>query len=380
MSTTHIYDVTERKSHHKSEHQLKMLKATWIVHRYAIIGLIAYFAGVSLYLVVKFPDTSFINNLSTSELLKSNNREVMDVVSTLTRRAGNYRQYLFLVPILSAVFVGAPLLSRTFETSTYKIMWSQGAGRFRVVRTEIAVFLAITAIGSFGVGTVFQNYWSRPIVYRATGLHDVTGFNAENWGIYGLIAQPAMSAAFAVLCFSLAIFLGAFTKRTIVAMALTLFIAGSLFAVAPRVLHIGQQIFAHQVRTDDPFGARPETTKILVDAHLMFANGRPNSEMYIVDRGWLEADGSVSPNDLGIFIKRDVHGMPVSYPSGGQTFVIVSEGPEFEAILKRINKPFVITYETPADFPKFVALEAGLLALISAILLVLTGLVIRRRN
>lgn len=378
MSTTHIYEVTESKSHRKSEHQLKMLKATWIVHRYAIIGLIAYFAGVSLYLVVKFPDTSFINNLSTSELLKSNNLEVIDVVRTLTGRASLYRQYLFLVPILSAVFVGAPLLSRTFETSTYRTMWSQGAGRFRVVRTEIAAFIAITAVGSFGVASVFQNFWSRPIVYRATGLHDVTGFNAENWEIYGLIAQPAMFAAFAVLCFSLAIFLGAFTKRTIVAMALTLVIAGSLFALAPRVLHVGRQLLAHQVRTDDPFQARPETTKILVDAHLMFANGSPNSEIYIADCGWLEADGSVSPNVLSQFIKRDEAGNPVLDKADGQ-IIILSEGPEFEAILKRINKPFVITYVTPADFPKFVALEAGLMAVMSAVLLALTGLVIRRR-
>jgi hypothetical protein len=51
-----------------------------------------------------------------------------------------------------------------------------------------------------------------------------------------------------------------------------------------------------------------------------------------------------------------------------------------QPILKRINKPFVITYLTPAEFPKFVALEAGLMAVMSAILLALTGLVIRRRN
>ena len=378
MSTTHIREVAETTSHRRSERNLKLIRATWLVHRFAIIGLIAYFAGVSLYLVVTFPDTSSIENLSYSELFNSNKLEVIDVATTLARRFGNYQQYVFLVPILSATFVGAPLISRTFETGTYKNMWSQGAGRFRIVKSEIAAFLAITVVGSFGVATVFQNYWNQPIVFRATGRQELTGFDPGKWDIYGLIAQPAMFAAYAALCLLLAIFLGALTRRTIVAMALTLVVTGSLFAVSPKVLHVGKQLLAHQVRTDDPFQVRPQTAKIMVDANLMLADGSPNSEMVIVDRGWLESNGSLTLYQLDPFIKRDAHGKPVTDEAGGQ--IVVADGPEYEAILKKLNKSFVITFVTPEDFPRFVALEGGLLALMSGISLVLTALVIRRRK
>lgn len=378
MSTTHIYDVAETKSHRKAERNFKLLKATWLVHRYAIIGLLAYFAGVSLYLVIKFPDVSSIENLSYSEFFNSNDPEVMNLASTLARRFGNYEQYLFLVPIFSAAFVGAPLISRTFETGTYKNMWTQGAGRFRTVRTEIEIFLVITIVGAFGVATVFQNYWNQPIVFRASGRQDLTGFNPWNWDIYGLIAQPVIYAAFAALCLALAIFLGAFFKRTVVAMALTLVIAASFFAVAPKVLHAGQQLLAHQLRTDDPNRVRPETAKIFLDVNLMLANGQPNSEMLMLDRGWIEADGSLTSYQLDPFVKRDVQGTPIKDESG--MLVLVSDGPEYDAILRKINKPFVVTWVAPADFPKFVALECGLLVLMSVMFLGLTGLVIKRRS
>lgn len=378
MSTTHIYEVADTKSHRKAERSFKLLKATWLVHRYAIIGLIAYFAGVSLYLVIKFPDTSSIENLPYSAFFNSNDPEVMNLASTLARRFGNYEQYLFLVPIFSAAFVGSPLISRTFETGTYKNIWSQGAGRFRTVRTEIAVFLAITIVGSFGVASVFQNYWNQPIVFRASGRQDLTGFNPWNWDVYGLIAQPAIYAAYAAMCLSLAIFLGAFIKRTVIAMALTLVISASFFAFASNVLHSSQQLLAHQVQTDDPLQVRPETAKILQNANLMFSNGQPNSEMMLLDRGWIEADGSLTHYQLDPFVKLDDQGQPVLDESGMQ--IVVSDGPEYEAILKKINKPFVITWVAPADFPKFMALECGLLALISVMFFGLTGLVIKRRN
>ena len=119
---------------------------------------------------------------------------------------------LFAIPVLLGAFAGGPALARELETGTFRFAWTQGAGRSRwTVSTLVLPALLLTA--ATGTFTAIVYWYLRPFL--------------EDQQVSEMLplAFPLLGVAFAawtLLAYSLAAFLGALFRRTLAAIAVTL--------------------------------------------------------------------------------------------------------------------------------------------------------------
>jgi hypothetical protein len=119
---------------------------------------------------------------------------------------------LMTLPVLLGVFIAAPLLSREFEQRTHLFAWSQSITRLRWVVVKLGLFAAVVLISATALA-VLVVWWHAPLD-RATYDGPWAAFDVQ-----GL--APIGYAAFAL---SLGTLAGLVFRRTIPAMALTLFV------------------------------------------------------------------------------------------------------------------------------------------------------------
>ena len=119
---------------------------------------------------------------------------------------------LFAVPVLLGMFLGAPALARELENGTFRFAWTQGAGRTRwAVSTLVLPALLITA--ATGAFTAIFWWYFKP--FLADG--QVSEMLPLAFALLGVAF-----AAWTLLAYSVAAFLGALFRRTVPAMAVTL--------------------------------------------------------------------------------------------------------------------------------------------------------------
>jgi hypothetical protein len=119
---------------------------------------------------------------------------------------------LFAIPVLLGAFGGAPLLARELESGTFRFAWTQGAGRTRwTVSTLVLPALLVTA--ATGAFTAIFYWYFRPFLED----QQVSEMLPLAFALLGVAF-----AAWTLLAYSLAAFLGALFRRILPAMAVTL--------------------------------------------------------------------------------------------------------------------------------------------------------------
>jgi hypothetical protein len=119
---------------------------------------------------------------------------------------------LFAIPVLLGAFAGAPLLARELESGTFRFAWTQGAGRTRWTVSTLAL-PAIILVAATGAFTAIFWWYFRP--FLADG--QVSEMLPLGFALLGVAF-----AAWTLLAYSLAAFLGTLFRRTLPAMAVTL--------------------------------------------------------------------------------------------------------------------------------------------------------------
>src|ERR1700693_5463343 len=119
---------------------------------------------------------------------------------------------LITLPVLLGVFIAAPLLSREFEQGTYLLAWSQSITKLRWAVVKIGLLAASVVVAATALALLVI-WWHGPL--------DVAGFNGP-WDAFDIGgAAPIAYATFALALGTLA---GLLIRRTVPAMALTLFV------------------------------------------------------------------------------------------------------------------------------------------------------------
>jgi len=119
---------------------------------------------------------------------------------------------LFAVPVILGAFAGAPSLARELENGTFRFAWTQGAGRTRwTISTLVVPALLLTAAA--GAFTAIFYWYFRPFIED----QQVSVMLPLGFALLGVAF-----AAWTLLAYSVAAFLGALFRRTIPAMAVTL--------------------------------------------------------------------------------------------------------------------------------------------------------------
>ena len=119
---------------------------------------------------------------------------------------------LFAIPVLLGAFAGAPLLARELESGTFRFAWTQGAGRTRWTLSTL-VLPAVVLVAATGAFTGIFYWYFRPFLADK----QVSEMLPLAFALLGVAF-----AAWTLLAYSLAAFLGTLFRRTVPAMAVTL--------------------------------------------------------------------------------------------------------------------------------------------------------------
>jgi hypothetical protein len=129
-----------------------------------------------------------------------------------------------VVPGLIAIFWGAPLVAREFESGTFRLAWTQSVSRTRWLTVKLAL-LGVLSMAITGLLSLFVTWWASP-------LDRVTD---SRYGLFD--ARGIVPIGYAAFGFTLGVLFGVVFRRTLLAMAVTLV-----------VLMAARLAFTHEVR------------------------------------------------------------------------------------------------------------------------------------
>jgi hypothetical protein len=119
---------------------------------------------------------------------------------------------LLAVPVLLGAFAGAPVLARELESGTFRFAWTQGAGRLRLAAARLIPLAVLLTAAAYGLSALFSWYFTPFLRFGNTG-----GYPMQVFGNLG-----TDFAAWTLLSFTLAAFLGVLLRRAVAATALSL--------------------------------------------------------------------------------------------------------------------------------------------------------------
>ena len=138
------------------------------------------------------------------------------------------------VPVVVGVFLGAPLISREFETGTQDLVWQQSVPRRRWLAVKLGV-VGLAAMAAAGLAVVAVSWWSSPLDAVTFGgvsrLGPVT-FDARGFTVLG---QAAFGLTFGAAA-------GLLIRRTLPAMAVTFLIRRHAAALDRRMRCAGRTL------------------------------------------------------------------------------------------------------------------------------------------
>ncbi|MEU8777660.1 ABC transporter permease [Streptomyces sp. NPDC048606] len=145
-----------------------------------------------------------------------------NLANRIQNTINSYGSSLDSLPLLLGAFLGAPLISSDQERGTVRLVTTQSVSRGRWLCWKVGFALTLAALTVLPLGLVYGWFW------RSAG-----PFAPHDWLSGGLFAATGpMPVAQALFHTALGITVGALLRRTVPAMALTLFTSYAVSLVA----------------------------------------------------------------------------------------------------------------------------------------------------
>ena len=174
-----------------------------------VFGLLAVVAVV-LAVTGPIAGATPTTRLSTSCQVNHDCDAVMSTFTGSGQTPQDLSTALVAFPALLGMFWGAPLVAREMESGTFRLAWTQSVTRRRWILTRLVLVGTASAVAA-GLFSLMVTWWMSPI-------DRVNYFPFASFDHRDLV--PAGYALFAVM---LGVALGALFRRTLPAMAVTLF-------------------------------------------------------------------------------------------------------------------------------------------------------------
>jgi hypothetical protein len=179
-----------------------MLWVAWRQHRIALIGLLvgASILAVAIAFMAGFAQRTRIElGVDTCVPLFNTNANCNDLIGEWSRTVGPLRNIflaLYVVPGLVASYLGGPLLAREFERGTHRLGWTQGIGRVRWAATILGIVLAATLAAGIILAVAGHQSWPLLSVstFRPFDLFDFEGPALVSYMVFGLAVGAFIGA------------------------------------------------------------------------------------------------------------------------------------------------------------------------------------------
>lgn len=218
-----------------------MIRFSWLQFRIQAGVALAALAAFAVVLVVTGPHLSSLYNASAITGCHGGacSTAASDFLSRIDATSPDMFVYILGIglilaaPVITGIFWGAPLIARELETGTYRLAWTQGITRTR----WLVVKLALTGLAAMAVTEALSlmcTWWADPIG-RAVG-HGGTASSMFITGPFGLALFATHGIAplgYAAFGFTLGTATGAFIRRAVPAMAVTLVIFAAVQVAVP---------------------------------------------------------------------------------------------------------------------------------------------------
>jgi hypothetical protein len=154
--------------------------------------------------------------------------------------------YAFYLPVLAAVFIGAPMFARPLETGTFRFAWTQGVGRRRLVATTLMVFVFELTVLSFLLGIVLSRLW-----------FDLSPQFWNVWTNHVFFTNPWMMAFSSVIGLLAGALLGVVFRRVLGALAATTSMMIAIYLWATMVRFFQETLFWFAQRMPSSYAGVP---------------------------------------------------------------------------------------------------------------------------
>ena len=252
-------------------------------------------------------------------------------------------------PLLFGLFWGAPLVAGEIESGTVQFAWTQGITRRHWLAVKAGWLMLASAVWGAAIAALVTWWYSPGYVY---------GFNRFDPGHFDLL--DLVPVGYAVFATALGICTGALLRRTLPAMAVTL---GGFIAV----------------RAVITFWLRSHYMSAVTTYYSVTSGNGPRGAF------WQFASGVIGPNGQQLPQPNNmpyVDGIPQTYLPGACSNLPGSgAGHPTPACVQALSRfRSFITYQPADRFWTFQGIETGIFILLSAILLVVTAVVLIRRD
>jgi ABC-type transport system involved in multi-copper enzyme maturation permease subunit len=133
---------------------------------------------------------------------------------------------ILILPIVLGLFWGVPLLAREYTEGTNLLVWTRSISRRRWLTTKLIWILVATAAIS-GAFTALSTWWSKT----------PNALNLDRFVDLPFSAQGIVPVAYAIFAVALGTALGAWFKRTMIALGVTLvLLVGIIIIVVPKLV------------------------------------------------------------------------------------------------------------------------------------------------
>ncbi len=133
---------------------------------------------------------------------------------------------IMILPILLGMFWGVPLLAREYSEGTNLLVWTRSISRRRWLTTKLIWILVATVVVS-GAFTALGTWWSKT----------PNALNLDRFVFLPFSTQGIVPVAYATFAVALGIALGAWLKRTMIALGLTfVLLVGIIVIVVPTLI------------------------------------------------------------------------------------------------------------------------------------------------
>ena len=193
---------------------LKLAWVGWRQHRLALGGVLTLLGGVCLWMLIsglqmRSALSSFGLNSCTPLTASSCSTQESVFISDYYSGAQTIVGVLQVVPVLTGVLLGAPIVARELESGTFRLSWTQGSGRTRWLIARLLLVAVLLAAGAAAVSALFSWYY-HPLLQ----LGQDSPLSPLVFDLRGVVF-----AGWTLLAFTVGVFAGALLRRTIPAIA-----------------------------------------------------------------------------------------------------------------------------------------------------------------